>query len=107
LHDEATIIRSSPRKLKYWGIADFATQRALTKGDAAYLSKVISALESLIDYASIGKPSTSLISFDLARLYLKRGDTDKAKAALDSARKENRKIVDKRVTLTRDLESLT
>lgn len=106
LTDEARSLRLQVREMSYWSIADQLTQNALTKNDSDHIRKVIRALESLLKYASIAETSCFLVNYDLARLYNRVGDKEKAKSALALARKENHKVIDKRIALTDDLNEI-
>ena len=106
LSAEAHDLRSATRRLPYWSIADELTQRALVKNDAEHTRKLLSALETLLKYAAIAETSCLLLNYNIARLYNSVGDTEHAKAALCAARKENHKVIEKRIAFTRDLQTI-
>jgi hypothetical protein len=66
----------------------------------------VSAFEKLMKYAYVAKTTQLLINFNLARLYLRLGETDKAKEALRLAREGNHPVIDKRIMLAEDLKPI-
>jgi len=100
---EAQRLRVQPRKLTYWTIADGLTQSALNRNDEDHSRKLVRSLEGLLAYASMAEMSQGLVKYNLARLYNRLGDTEKAMAALEEARKE--KVVGKRLALSDDLKA--
>jgi hypothetical protein len=106
LTTEAHELRLSPRSLPFWSIADDLTQAALTKNDPDNIRKVICALETLMKYAAVTDTSCFLINYNLARLYNRLGDTEKAKNLLALSRKQGHAVIEKRIAMTDDLKPI-
>jgi hypothetical protein len=106
LHDQASRLRVITRKMSYWSIADDLTQSFLNDGRATELQKLANALEGLLQYAAIAETSCFLINYNLARIYLKLGDSARAKVKLTKAYKENNYVIAKRIAMVPGLEEL-
>ena len=106
LNDEAETIRRSERTLSYWAEADRLTNKILRLEDPDRTRRLAKSFEQLLYYADIENTSCMLINTDIAKLYSKTGEMEKAKGAISKARSKNHKVIEKRIELDETLRKL-
>jgi len=106
LNDEAETIRHSERTLSYWAEADRLTNKILRLEDPDRTRRLAKSFEQLLYYAFMEDTSCMLINTDIAKLYSKTGEMQKAKEAISKARSKNHKVIEKRIELDETLRKL-
>jgi hypothetical protein len=98
-HEEAKWARSSDRRLSYWSEADRLTEIVLQDGNKDKISKAVTCLECLLNYADVDPLEALLIHFDIARLAVATGDEASARKHLAAARGKGHEVIEKRLIM--------
>ncbi len=106
LNDEPEAIRRSGRILSYWAEADRLTNKILRLEDPDCTRRLTKSLEQLLYYADIQDTYRMLINTNIAKLYSKTGEIEKAKEAISKARSKKHKVIEKRIELDETLRKL-
>ncbi len=94
---EATSVRQSGRPQSYWSISDYFTEQILRSGDPAMCGRAQTALDNLLEYASMASPSRALVHLNCARLALAAGDRIDAVWHVGQAERLGRRLVTARL----------
>jgi tetratricopeptide (TPR) repeat protein len=106
-----TLLQANPKAVKYWGTADLLTATALVNcdSDPDVLERAKSALADTLLYAEkqMSPESKAVYHMNLAKIYLRMGETEAANASLQEALKLAPDIVSLRCKVDEQVEKLS
>ena len=94
---EAEDLRHSVRRLSYWSIVDELTERWLNTDDSEVMTRGVAVLDQLLAYASMQPSSRDLVRFNIARLLLRLGDSDRLKREIANLPTSKSALVSRRL----------